>query len=170
MTDDSECKDGRTLCAILLNPALRSAEVTISSRNLAAVLPHLNCSRLRLANLLDVPSKDQAQLGATEVSHQAISRSRDLMSEAISYADEILFAWGSSWPSGPNRTVLREQEAWLCQHLDQLGIRRVWLVASQPRHPSRWRQYVGPEKRRVTGATFEERIASVLAAHSLQEI
>ncbi|GGL56703.1 hypothetical protein GCM10014719_67660 [Planomonospora parontospora subsp. antibiotica] len=161
-------RDSRTLCAVLLNPALRPAPETISFRNLGCALPLMGCDRLRLANLLDVPSKDQDRLGAAVIEESDVLRSRKLLAEAVAAADEILFAWGSNRVTGQVGARLREQAEWLRRHLREEGVRRVWMVAGSPRHPSRWRQYVGPEKARVEGSTFEERLAKVLAVHSLE--
>ncbi|MEU4537048.1 DUF1643 domain-containing protein [Streptosporangium sp. NPDC023825] len=160
--------DSRTLCAILLNPALRPAPETISYRNLGCALPLVGCGRIRLANLLDVPTKDQVQLGATVIEAFEVARSRALLAEAVLAADEILFAWGANRVTGRTGVVLREQVSWLRRHLKDTGVRRTWMVAGTPRHPSRWRQYVGPEKARVEGSTFEDRLAKVLAAHPLE--
>lgn len=82
----------RTLCAILLNPALRPAAETISFRNLGCALPLVGCDRLRLANLLDVPSKDQAQLAVLPIGEPEVTQSRALLAEALRGADEVLFA------------------------------------------------------------------------------
>lgn len=161
--------DPRTLCAVLLNPALRPAVETISFRNLGCILPMVRCGRLQLANLLDVPSKDQTHLGVTVIENSEVERSRALLAEATLAADEILFAWGSNRVTGQTGAVLRKQVSWLRQHLRDAGVRQVWMVAGTPRHPSRWRQYVGPEKARVEGSTFEDRLAKVLAVHSLEE-
>ncbi|WP_440098495.1 DUF1643 domain-containing protein [Streptosporangium sp. H16] len=160
--------DSRTLCAILLNPALRPAPETISYRNLGCALPLVGCGRIRLANLLDVPTKDQVQLGARVIEPSEVIRSRELLAEAVLAADEVLFAWGANRVTGRTGVVLREQVSWLRRHLKDAGVRRTWMVAGTPRHPSRWRQYVGPEKARVEGSTFEDRLAKVLAAHPLE--
>lgn len=162
--------DGRTLCAILLNPALRPAPETITVRNLSCILPLVGCERILLANLLDIPSKDQTQLGAVTVGTSDVVRSRDLLITAISAADEVLCAWGSHRVTGSTGRILREQTGWLHRHLGEVGVKQVWMVAGSPRHPSRWRQYVGPEKARVTGSTFEDRLGKVLATHSLEEV
>ncbi|MFD6620066.1 DUF1643 domain-containing protein [Streptomyces albidoflavus] len=163
-------KSLRTLCAVLLNPALKPPADTITFRNLTSALPLVGCDRLQLANLLDTPTKDQKELGRRDIAKDDVGRSRLLLQRAVADADEVLFAWGSGPIPGAAGAALREQEAWLRKHLRASGDPRIWMVAGTPRHPSRWRQYVGPEKRRVHGATFEERLAKVLAVHSLNSI
>lgn len=157
--------DRRMLCAILLNPPLRPAADTISHRNLLAALPLTGCSELRLANLIDIPSKDQRQLAGLIVTKQDLARSREQLAAAIEGADEILFAWGTGRINGAVGRLLKEQAAWVRTHVGVRGLPQVWMVAGMPRHPSRWRQFVGPEKRRVEGNSFEERLAKVLAGH-----
>ncbi|WP_078651477.1 DUF1643 domain-containing protein [Streptomyces xylophagus] len=157
--------DQRMLCAILLNPPLRPAAETISHRNLLAALPLIGCTELRLANLIDLQSKDQTQLASLVVTEQDLERSRQQLSEAIEGADEVLFAWGTGRITGVVGRLLKEQAAWVRTHVDARGLRKVWMVAGTPRHPSRWRQFVGPEKQRVEGSSFEERLAKVLTSH-----
>ncbi|MET7269680.1 DUF1643 domain-containing protein [Streptomyces sp. NPDC005908] len=157
--------DQRKLCAILLNPPLRPAVDTISHRNLLAALPLTDCTELRLANLIDLKSKDQTQLASFVVTEADIERSRRQLAAAIEGADEILFAWGTGRVTGVVGKRLKEQAAWVRAQVDARGLSKVWMVAGTPRHPSRWRQFVGPEKRRVEGSSFEERLAKVLTSH-----
>jgi hypothetical protein len=159
----------RTLCAVLLNPPLRPAVETVSHRNLIAALPLTGCTELRLTNLIDLQSKDQIQLASIPVTEQDIQRSRQRLSSAVEGADEILFAWGSSRVLGATGKIVKEQAAWLHTHLNSRRFPRVWMVAGAPRHPSRWRQFVGPEKQRVQGGSFEERLAKVLMYHNATE-
>ncbi|MET7720735.1 DUF1643 domain-containing protein [Streptomyces mirabilis] len=158
-------EDQRMLCAILLNPPLRPAADTISHRNLLAALPLTGCTELRLANLIDLQSKDQTQLASLVVTEQDLERSRQQLSEAIEGADEVLFAWGTGRITGVVGRLLEEQAAWVRMHVDARGLGKVWMVAGTPRLPSRWRQFVGPEKQRVEGSSFEERLAKVLTSH-----
>ncbi|MYT76748.1 DUF1643 domain-containing protein [Streptomyces sp. SID8364] len=160
-----QASDQRILCAILLNPPLRPAEATISHRNLIVALPLTGCSRLKIANLVDLPSKDQVELASLEVTEQDLARSRPLLSAAIEDADEVLFAWGTKKLAGTSGRLLDEQAKWMRSLVKPS--QRVWMVGGTPRHPSRWRQFVGPEKQRVTGPTFEARLAKVLTNHDL---
>ncbi|MFA3840728.1 DUF1643 domain-containing protein [Streptomyces aureus] len=157
--------DQRKLCAILLNPPLRPAIDTISHRNLLAALPLTGCTQLRLANLIDLQSKDQNQLASLVVTESDLERSRLQLSAAIEGADEILFAWGTGRIAGVVGKLLTEQAAWVRARVSARSPSKVWMVAGTPRHPSRWRQFVGPEKRRVEGSSFEERLAKVLTSH-----
>ncbi|MCP2325250.1 hypothetical protein HDA40_003757 [Hamadaea flava] len=154
----------RTLCAVLLNPALKATAQTTSFRNLSAALPVTSCGGLTITNLLDVPTKDKPQLLETSITAHDLERSRHLLAAALGDAQEVLFGWGCSASPGPTGRLLRQQADWL---MAQLAGRftRFWQVAGGPRHPSRWRQFVGPEKGRVEGSSYEDRLAKVLAEH-----
>ena len=152
---------------MLLNPALRPTVETISYRNLAAALTVVGCSSLSLANLIDLPSRDQTVLGTYTIADDDVFRSRALLLESASQADEILFAWGSGGIGGAVGAVVKGQAAWIQKQATALGYERVWMVAGKPRHPSRWRQFVGPQKQRVQGNTFEDRLGKVLVAHPI---
>lgn len=160
--------DQRMLCAILLNPPLRPEADTISHRNLLAALPLTGCTELRLVNLIDLQTKDQTQLASLVVTEPDLERSRQQLSAAIEGADEILFAWGTGRITGGVGKLLKEQAAWVRARVNARGLSKVWMVAGTPRHPSRWRQFVGPEKRRVEGSSFEERLGKVLASHEIE--
>ncbi len=43
----------------------------------------VNCNFLRIANLLDVPSKDQSGLAFMEIRETDVARSRSLIQDAI---------------------------------------------------------------------------------------
>lgn len=154
---------GRTLCAVLLNPALRQVEETITYHNVRAALPLMGCSELIITNLLNVATKDAPELNRAVISKQEIATAREQISMALQHADEVLVAWGMGGMTGDVRIALQQQTAWLFKTLGRHHLQHVWTVAGRPRHPSRWRQYVGPEKQRVTGSTFEERLGKVLA-------
>lgn len=153
----------RTLCAILLNPALRPLENTITFRNVRSALPLVGCTELVTANLLNVITKDAPALNRAAVREQESKEAREMISAALHRADEVLLAWGMGGMTGDVRIALQGQATWLLETLGRRDLQHVWTVAGGPRHPSRWRQYVGPEKQRVAGSSFEERLGKVLS-------
>lgn len=134
----------------------------MTCKNLRAALSLFNCDELRIVNLVDIASRDQIALQNIEIGMSEILRSREIICQAIDEAGEVLLAWGSSRIHGEAGRVLREQSEWVRAHLTAKGTLRVWTIEGKPRHPSRWRQYVGPQKGRAKGSTFEERLASLL--------
>lgn len=159
----------RTLCAVLLNPALKEEQSTTTYRNVSTALPLLRCTELVIANLICIATKDAPALNLRTLTEDKILESRRQLTAALSRADEVLVAWGMGGMTGSVRTALRAQVDWLGVHLSARGVGHVWTLAGRPRHPSRWRQYVGPEKQRVEGRTFEERLQRVLMPVSLTE-
>jgi len=147
----------------LLNPALKSVENTITFRNVRSALPLVDFHRVAIAILLNVPTKDAAELNRAVIGELEVVDAQAVLALLLEQADEVIVAWGVGGMSGPVRLSLQRQTKWLFEALGQSGIDRVWTVSGKPRHPSRWRQYVGPEKRRVSGSCFEERLSRVLA-------
>lgn len=160
--DTQVAKKFPVLSAILLNPPLRPSEETISYQNVSAALPVTGCHRLCLANLLLVPSKDLPSLNKITVSEEVVVASRDALRKAIAESDEVLLAWGMGGVNGALRHVLNRQVGFVGSLLLERGIGRVWTLAGMPRHPSRWRQYLGPQRNRVSGHSFHDRLNSTL--------
>lgn len=134
-----------------------------------AALPLLGCETLRLGNLVDIATRDQVQLAASPIAADDLTRSQVLLAEALEGADELLFAWGTRRLPGQTGALLGQQITWVQQHVLKRGFADVWMVAGSPRHPSRWRQFVGPEKQRVAGDCFTERLAKVLAREPMPD-
>jgi hypothetical protein len=86
---------------------------------------------------------------------------RDLIL-ALDGADAILAGWGVSGLTGDARRLLDEQVGWLQARAQQSGIDGFWMVGGQPRHPSRWHQYVSDKYGRTSGGPFDARIAQAL--------
>ncbi|MBT2232291.1 DUF1643 domain-containing protein [Nonomuraea sp. NEAU-A123] len=156
-----------TLCAVLLNPPTGTPTKTPTHKNLISALSVVRCNLLEVVNLLDVPSKGLDTLGEVHIGATEIMRSREAIQASIGHANELLFAWGTSAIRGKHATVLAEQIAWTYRLAFDSGICEVWMLAGAPRHPSRWRQYVGPQKMRVKGNTFEDRLAQALMRYPL---
>lgn len=152
----------RVLCAVLLNPPLKLAESTISYRNVRAALPLLSCTELIMTNLVHAATKDAPALNRLIISEPTLEEARESMATALTQSHEVLVAWGTGGLTGEVRLALQAQAEWLFQAIARAGHERVWALAGRPRHPSRWRQYVGPEKQRVAGSCFEDRLAKVL--------
>ncbi|MEV4383433.1 DUF1643 domain-containing protein [Streptosporangium sp. NPDC049644] len=152
----------RVLCAILLNPPLRPAERTITYRNVTAALSTTGCQQLSLTNLLAVPSKDLPSLNRIKISEQEIAASREALRQAIMYGDEVLVAWGMGGATGALKQLLNSQVTYVREVLHERGIHSVWALQGRPRHPSRWRQYLGPQKNRVSGDSFQDRLNQAL--------
>lgn len=89
---------------------------------------------------------------------------RGELAKAVRGADGLLAGWGVSGTTGDTRRALDEQVAWLYSEAMSAGLERAWMVGGEPRHPSRWHQYVSDKYGRTSGGTFEQRLEQVLHA------
>jgi hypothetical protein len=149
------------LVAVLLNPPEHTSGVR--SRNAVAraatVLGH---EEVRVVNLCAEPTASVIELH--QVDRVSWERARSQLGGALTGATAILGAWGVAGIAGPIRRDLQAQIDWLYGQALQVGIERVWMVGGEPRHPSRWHQYVADKYRRTTGGSFEERLAQVMVS------
>lgn len=81
----------------------------------------------------------------------------------------VLAAWGVSGASGRLRREREKRGAWLLARAAAYGHTSVWMVGGEPRHPSRWHQYVADKHQRTLGGTPGERLAQVLVAVSVTD-
>lgn len=100
------------LLVIGSNPsALTSGARTLTRVELAREV--LGFGQARLANLFAVPSYRSGELRELGIGIEGWQAVRAEMEEAIGVADAVLLAYGVGVPSGPARTLFREQAAWL---------------------------------------------------------
>lgn len=151
----------RLLCAVLASPPQTTGVRTRNALARAAGL--INCDAVDVVNLLEVPTADTNAIAEAGREGATWKRSRSAISDGFHRADALLLAWGVSEPTGPARHHRREQMAWTLAEAQRAGHTRVWTVGDQPRHPSRWHQYVADRHGRTPRAlTFEERLRLVL--------
>lgn len=89
---------------------------------------------------------------------------------ALVGADALLAAWGVTGLTGDTGRWMRGQVEWLIERALESGLSQLWMVGGEPRHPSRWHQYVSDKHGRTAGGTFEERIAQVLVGVPLPSL
>lgn len=148
------------LVALLLNPPLRDPSDTVSMANLHVAKDVLGCASLQVANMFAIPTKDLPDINLVGREPHGWLATRPQLTEAIAQADVVILGWGLGGLSGPARLHFREQIDWVFSLLAAHG--RVWTVGGVPRHPSRWRQFVGPQRNIARGEDFTERLRSVL--------
>lgn len=155
---------GTALCVVLQNPspALRAS---ISSRNAETAAMLLGHDSVILVNLLSVPSRNSRDLEALGPDTAAWIESRHQIQEGLGGADEVLFGWGHTRLGAGLEPARREQVRWVRDAARQAGHTHAWTVGPEARHPSRWRQYVGPVRGLFAGDTFEERLRLALQRH-----
>lgn len=154
------------LCAILLNPSF-NMQNTISESNLAVAARALGFDSFQIVNLIRIQSRNSKELAQKATDEDAWLMSRPHIESALNFADEVVYAWGASRLAGQANRYKEEQVRWITRQTIHAGHKRVLLMDGSPRHPSRWRQYVGPQKMRVVGDTLEDRFRAALNYHSL---
>lgn len=140
-------KTKRVLCAVLASPPTTSGERTRAALRLAAGL--LDCDELRIVNLLPVATNDVNAMTRAGVDAYAWRLGRPELLLGLQSSDLVLAAWGVSRLSGPARIHQRAQIDWLVSQGAPLHGDGVWIVGDQPRHPSRWHQYVSDKHGRT---------------------
>jgi hypothetical protein len=87
---------------------------------------------------------------------------RDALAAGLEGCDEVAAAWGLYGLTGTAKAHRRDHLAWLVGTAKSLGHTECWAVGGEPRHPSRWHQYVSDVHGRTTAGTFAERLHQVL--------
>ena len=95
---------------------------------------------------------------------------REDIAEALARCDEFMAAWGLSGLAGAARQHRSDQVRWLLQTASSFGHELAWTVGGQPRHPSRWHQYVSDMHGRTAGGTVIERLKQVMVRVPLSEL
>jgi hypothetical protein len=149
-----------TLGALLLNPPLTAG--TRTRRNLGVAADLLGCDVVEVANLFAVATKDLAVINLVGKAGEGWTLARPRISEVIAKADHLLAAWGVGGLGGPAATRQREQLDFVHGAARAMKHDLIWTLDGQPRHPSRWHQYVSDRHGRAAGASLNERLAVVL--------
>src|SRR4051794_40950148 len=155
MTDSSGI-----LLAVLLNPPGTTSGVR--TRNaVASATRVLGYNTVKIANLCTVATPSVVELNDLEQC-RGWTAARDELAKAVRSAEGLLAGWGVSGTTGDTRRAREDQVAWLYREAAAAGIEQVWMLGSEPRHPSRWHQWVSDRYGRTSGGTFEQRLAQVL--------
>ncbi len=148
------------MAALLASPPTTSGARTTAKAHQAVNL--LGGSRLLIANLFDFPATDLPALNACASGDAGWLAARPKLTAALQEADCLLAAWGLHPLSGHARQLRQEQLSWLHEQASSHGHSSAWCVGAQPRHPSRWHQYVSDHHGRTTGGSFSNRLEQVL--------
>lgn len=151
----------RTLGAILLNPPLTTGAATMRHLRVAAEV--LGCDDVQVANLFAIPTVSVTEINEAGRNAEGWEAARVQLARVIETSAELVAGWGVSGLHGPAAAHRQGQLAWL---VDQLAARgqplSIWTLNGEPRHPSRWHQYVSDRHGRASGPTLHDRLGSVL--------
>lgn len=121
----------------------------------------LGFKTVKTVNLCSLPSRSVVDL-VTTVTDSDWVQARPALESALCESDGLLLAWGVSGWAGNPRSGLACQIDWFLTTAQAFGHRSCWMVGGQPRHPSRWHQYVSDKHGRTPGGSTENRLRYVL--------
>ena len=157
-------RDG-TLVAVLLNPP-GTTSGTLSRNAVERAAEALGYGDLAILNLCATATASVVELNGLWDTVGWMSARRELRA-GMRTATGLFGAWGIAGLTGEARQARDEQIQWLYTEALGVGLSHVWMVGGEPRHPSRWHQYVSDKYGRTTGGTFGERLAQVIEAVEL---
>ena len=185
-TENVACEPRRTLGAILLSPPLTTGAATL--RHLQAAAELLGCDSIEIANLFAIPTSSSHEINEVGRLPQGWLDARPALEQVLSMSHELIAGWGlPTGLHGPARLHHQAQASWVTEKVRAITVDRateerraarrvprpasrgIWTLNGEPRHPSRWHQYVSDRHGRATGPTFKARLATVLHCVDLTE-
>ena len=159
----------RPLLAVLLNPPSASS----GNRSRGAVrraAETLGYPGYVIVNLFAEPTATVIDLNDIDTSEASWNATQVQLEAHIAEAGGILAAWGIAGASAQLRREQRRRSDWILGAARELGHTNAWTVGGQPRHPSRWHQYVADKYGRAVGPTFQVRLSQVLESVPLDRL
>jgi hypothetical protein len=114
-----------------------------------------------MTNLCAVPTPSVVELNT--LGRDAWDLARVDLEAALTGASAVLAGWGVSGLTGDARGLMQAQVDWLTERARERGIDEFWMVGGEPRHPSRWHQFLSDRYGRTSGGSLEERLAQTLS-------
>lgn len=153
------------MLAVLLNPpAITSGTRTRNAvAHAADVLGHRSSE---IVNLCATPTATVVELNAPGTENGWLE-ARPKISAALRRHDAVLAGWGVAGVYGLSAKLLRDQTDWFVAESEAAGISELWMVGGEPRHPSRWHQYVSDKYGRTAPGPFEDRLREVLTSRPI---
>lgn len=155
-----EHQGGGVVTAVLMSPPLTSGVRT--TRMLSVATRLLGFDDFMKVNLFGFPTRDLPDLTSRGSDVDGWLAARPAILSGVSGATGLLAAWGVVEPGGLARQHCRSQLVWLSEVAARSGHTRVWTLGGQPRHPSRWHQYVSDRHQRTGPGTTAQRLEEML--------
>jgi hypothetical protein len=121
----------------------------------------LGCTSVEIANLCERVTVNHRQLSRDAAVADPWGVARDRLLNVITRSDDVLLAWGVSPLGGPANLYLQDQIGWVHEILMDEG-KVPWTVGADPRHPSRWHQFLSDKYQRTHGGSLRSRIEQQL--------
>jgi hypothetical protein len=137
------------------------------SANLKVAGELLGVAHVRLVNLCGLATTDLPSLSSAATTVDVWRAAQPDLVDALIAAEVLVFAYGLGGFVGSARHHFRGQVRWLHETAHGIGHRNALMLDGRPRHPSRWRQYLGPQRGLFTQPTFEDRLRAALRLEPL---
>lgn len=147
---------------ILLNPVRETKRASTTQIVLEDLRVAKAWGNLEIANLVETPTRNSKELARVATCPQVFLDARDHLDAVLTSSDTLVFAWGIAPLPGPAGRHVRVQATWVITRAQHHGHTHAWVMGGRPRHPSRWRQYVGPQRGLFNGSTTLDRITQGL--------
>ena len=148
--------------AILLNPAREANRVSRTHLVLEDVRVAKAWGTLEIANLVGIPTRNSKELEQVATSVQLFLDARNHLEAVLASSDALVLAWGVAPLRGLVGTYVRDQANWVISRALHHGHTHAWVMGGHPRHPSRWRQYVDPQRGLFDAVTTVDRLTQGL--------
>lgn len=130
----------------------------------------LGCDRVEVANLFSIATRDVSGINQIGRLGDGWDAARPRLQRVVASSDHLLAAWGVSGLGGVAAQHQRTQVEYVIAHARKMGKENIWTLNGEPRHPSRWHQYVSDKHGRASGESFTERLAIVLMSVPLENL
>jgi len=126
-------------------------------RKLQVVQMRRGFEDLKIANLVPSPTRSLRDLNVVAVERETWLAARADITELVEVSEELILGWGLGGLSGSAGAHFVEQRQWVMGQVSASG-KKFWMMGGEPRHPSRWHQYLSDRYDRTAGGDIEERI------------
>lgn len=155
----------KTLGVILASPPVTSGVRTINMALRAAAA--LGFDGIEIANLFPKATRDTGEISLLGSEENYWLDARPALESLFQRSEGLLAAWGVGSCSGSARRWWADQLEWTATTAAIFGHTQAWTLGPDPRHPSRWHQYVSDKYGRAGDGTTEARITRALQLSQL---
>jgi hypothetical protein len=117
---------------------------------------------VEIANLFSIATRDVTAINKVGRSCDGWEAARPGLHRVVFSSDHLLAGWGVSGLVGPAARHQQTQLDYVSTFAQECGKDYIWTLNGEPRHPSRWHQYVSDRYGRASGTSLSERLAMVL--------
>lgn len=156
------------LAVILASPPTTSGTRTLNMARRASAI--LGFDDLEVVNLFPIATRNTGEISVLGREETHWIDARPALELALSNSESLLAAWGVGTCNGTARRWWALQLEWIATTAPMFGHTKAWTLGPEPRHPSRWHQYVSDKYGRAGDGTTEMRLARALQHSALSAL